>query len=233
MKTIGLIGGMSWESTVTYYKIINETVNRRLGGLHSAKILMYSVDFAEIEECQANGDWAKSAEILGAAALNLQKAGADFIVICTNTMHKVVPEISETINIPIMHIADATADALINAGIKTAALLGTKYTMQQDFCKERLTARGINVLIPNDNDVEIVNRVIYEEFCLGIISPVSRKEYVRIIGVLKEKGAEAVILGCTEIGLLIDECCSPLPVFDTTLIHAQKAALYSIDEENK
>ena len=233
MKTIGLIGGMSWESTVTYYKIINEAVSRRLGGLHSAKILMYSVDFAEIEECQANGDWTKSAEILGAAALNLQKAGADFIVICTNTMHKVVPEIAEMINIPIMHISDATADALINAGIKTAALLGTKYTMRQDFYKERLTARGINVLIPNDNDVEIVNRVIYEELCMGIISPSSCEEYVRIIGGLKEKGAEAVILGCTEIGLLIDEGCSPLPVFDTTLIHAEKAALYAIDEEIK
>ena len=194
---------------------------------------MYSVDFAEIEECQANGDWAKSAEILGTAAVNLQKAGADFIVICTNTMHKVVPDIAEMINIPIMHIADATADALIGAGIKTAALLGTKYTMRQDFYKERLTARGINVLIPNDNDVEIVNRVIYEELCLGNILPSSREEYVRIIGGLKEKGAEAVILGCTEIGLLIDGDCSPLPVFDTTLIHAEKAALYAIDEEIK
>lgn len=224
---------MSWESTVTYYKIINETVSRRLGGLHSGKILMYSVDFAEIEECQANGDWVKSAEILGAAALNLQKAGADFIVICTNTMHKVVPEIAEMINIPIMHIADAAADALIGAGIKTAALLGTKYTMRQDFYKERLTACGINVLIPNDNDVETVNRVIYEELCLGNILPSSRGEYVRIIGGLKEKGAEAVILGCTEIGLLIDGDCSPLPVFDTTLIHAEKAALYAIDEEIK
>ena len=233
MKTIGLIGGMSWESTVTYYKVINETVNRRLGGLHSAKILMYSVDFAEIEECQARGDWAKSADILGTAALNLQRAGAYFIVICTNTMHKVVPEISEMTDIPIMHIADAAADALTANGIKTAALLGTKYTMQQDFYKERLTARRINVLIPNDNDIETVNRVIYEELCLGVISPSSREEYVRIIGDLKKSGAEAVILGCTEIGLLIDEDCSPLPVFDTTLIHAEKAALYSIDEEIK
>ena len=233
MKTIGLIGGMSWESTVTYYKIINETVSRRFGGLHSAKILLYSVDFAEIEECQASGDWAKSAEILGAAALDLQKAGADFIVICTNTMHKIVPEISKMINVPIMHIADATAAALIGAGIKTAALLGTKYTMRQDFYKERLTARGINVLIPNEDDIETVNRVIYEELCLGVVSPSSREEYVRIIGDLKENGAEAVILGCTEIGLLIDGDCSPLPVFDTTLIHAEKAALYSIDEETK
>lgn len=233
MKTIGLIGGMSWESTVTYYKIINETVNRHLGGLHSAKILMYSVDFAEIEECQASGDWAKSADILGAAARDLQKAGADFIVICTNTMHKVVPEISEMIDIPITHIADATADALTGAGIKTAALLGTKYTMQQDFYKERLTARGINVLIPNDNDVEAVNRVIYGELCRGVILPSSREEYVRIIDDLKKKGAEGVILGCTEIGLLINAECSPLPVFDTTLIHAEKAALYSIGGESK
>lgn len=228
MKTIGLIGGMSWESTVTYYRIINETVSRELGGLHSAKILMYSVDFAEIEECQSNGDWAKSAEILGTAALNLQKAGADFIVICTNTMHKVVPEISECIDIPIMHIADATADALNSAGVKTAALLGTKYTMRQDFYKERLTARGINVLIPDDSDVEIVNNVIYDELCRGIISPLSRDEYVRIIGGLKQNGAQGVVLGCTEIGLLINADCSPLPVFDTTLIHAEKAALYSV-----
>lgn len=228
MKTIGLIGGMSWESTVTYYRIINETVSRELGGLHSAKILMYSVDFAEIEECQSNGDWAKSAEILGTAALNLQKAGADFIVICTNTMHKVVPEISECIDIPIMHIADATADALNSAGAKTAALLGTKYTMRQDFYKERLTARGINVLIPDDSDVEIVNNVIYDELCRGIISPSSRDEYVRIIGGLKQNGAQGVVLGCTEIGLLINADCSPLPVFDTTLIHAEKAALYSV-----
>lgn len=233
MKTIGLIGGMSWESTVTYYKVINETVGRRLGGLHSAKLLMYSVDFAEIEECQANGDWAKSARILGTGALNLQKAGADFIVICTNTMHKVVPEISEMTDVPIMHIADATADALIGSGIKTAALLGTKYTMQQDFYKERLVKRGISVLIPNEDDIETVNRVIYGELCRGIISPVSRGEYVRIINELKRRGAEAVILGCTEIGLLIDADCSPLPVFDTTLIHAEKAALYSIDGEIK
>ena len=224
---------MSWKSTVTYYKVINDTVSRRLGGLHSAKILMYSVDFAEIEECQASGDWAKSAEILGTAALNLQKAGADFIVICTNTMHKVVPEISEMIDIPVMHIAEATADALIGTGVKTAALLGTKYTMRQDFYKERLTTRGINVLIPNDDDVETVNRVIYDELCRGIISPSSREEYVRITEELKKKGAEAVILGCTEIGLLINEECSPLPVFDTTLIHAEKAALYSLDGEIK
>lgn len=233
MKTIGLIGGMSWESTVTYYKIINELVSRRLGGLHSAKIILYSVDFAEIEECQSNGDWEKSADILSAAALNLQNAGADFIVICTNTMHKVAPGISEKIEIPIIHIADATADALLESGIKTAALLGTKYTMQQDFYKERLVKRGISVLIPDSGDIETVNRVIYEELCRGVISPASRDEYVRIINGLKQRGAEAVILGCTEIGLLIDESRSPLPVFDTTVIHAEKAALYSISEDNR
>lgn len=229
MKTIGLIGGMSWESTVTYYQLINETVKQRLGGLHSAKILMYSVDFAEIEECQASGDWNKSAEILGAAALALQKAGADFIVICTNTMHKVAPDIEKRIDIPIMHIADATSDALLNADVKKAALLGTKYTMLQDFYKERLEKRGIAVLVPNGDDVETVNRVIYEELCRGVVLPSSRDEYVRIIGELKQQGAQGVILGCTEIGMLVNEDCSPLPVFDTTIIHAEKAALFSIE----
>lgn len=231
MKTIGLIGGMSWESTVTYYRLINEYVKSRLGGLHSAKILMYSVDFAEIEECQASGNWDKSAAILGSAAQSLQKAGADFIVICTNTMHKVVPAIEKRIDIPIIHIADATADVLLNADIKKAALLGTKYTMLQDFYKERLEKRGITVLIPNGDDVETINRVIYDELCRGIVSPTSREEYARIIGELKRLGAQGVILGCTEIGMLIDEKCSPLPVFDTTVIHAEKAADISLQEE--
>lgn len=231
MKTIGLIGGMSWESTVTYYRLINEYVKSRLGGLHSAKILMYSVDFAEIEECQASGDWGKSAAILGSAAQSLQKAGADFIVICTNTMHKVVPAIEKRIDIPIIHIADATADVLLNADIKKAALLGTKYTMLQDFYKERLEKRGITVLIPNGDDVETINRVIYDELCRGIVSPTSREEYARIIGELKGLGAQGVIPGCTEIGMLIDEKCSPIPVFDTTVIHAEKAANVSLQEE--
>lgn len=231
MKTIGLIGGMSWESTVTYYRLINEYVKSRLGGLHSAKILMYSVDFAEIEECQASGNWDKSAAILSSAAQSLQKAGADFIVICTNTMHKVVPVIEKRIDIPIIHIADATADVLLNADIKKAALLGTKYTMLQDFYKERLEKRGITVLIPNDGDIETVNRVIFDELCRGIVSPTSREEYARIIGELKRLGAQGVILGCTEIGMLIDEKCSSLPVFDTTVIHAEKAADISLQEE--
>lgn len=224
MKIIGLIGGMSWESTVTYYRLINEYVKNKLGGLHSAKILLYSVDFAEIEECQASGDWDKSAAILGTAALNLQKAGADFIIICTNTMHKVAPEISAAIDIPVIHIADAVADALLAANITKAALLGTKYTMLQDFYRERLEKRGISVLVPNGGDIEIVNRVIYDELCRGIVSPSSREEYVRIISEMKQQGAQGVILGCTEIGMLINEQCSPLPVFDTTVIHAKKAA---------
>lgn len=228
MKTIGLIGGMSWESTVTYYKLINETVKEKLGGFHSAKILLYSVDFAEIEECQAQGEWDQSAAILAHAAKSLEKAGADFIIICTNTMHKVAPQIQMQIQIPIVHIADATADVLEQNGIKKVALLGTKYTMTQDFYKEKLITRGIAVIIPDAHDVELVNHVIYDELCLGIRSDESRKEYVRIIEELKSKGAEGVILGCTEIGLLIHQKDSSLPVFDTTQIHAQKAALRSI-----
>lgn len=223
MKTIGLIGGMSWESTVTYYKIINETVKERLGGFHSGKILLYSVDFAEIEECQAKGEWEKSAEILSEAAENLEKAGADFIVICTNTMHKVAGKIQENIKIPVIHIADATARKLKQDGILKTALLGTKYTMTQDFYKEKLRENGIEVLIPEEKDIEIVNHVIYEELCLGKILDSSRKEYIRIIDGLKEKGAQGVILGCTEIGLLISQKDSPLPVYDTTEIHALSA----------
>ncbi|KAH0791629.1 aspartate/glutamate racemase family protein [Histomonas meleagridis] len=229
MKTIGLLGGMSWESTVTYYQIINETIKQKLGGLHSAKILLYSVDFAEIEKYQSDGDWDKSAEVLGKAASNLQKAGADFIVICTNTMHKVAPQIQEQISIPIVHIADATAEALLLAGHHTVALLGTKYTMTQDFYKSKLEGHGIKVLVPEQNDIETVNTVIYDELCRGIISPESRAKYVEIIKKLEKIGAEAVILGCTEIGLLIHQSDSPLHVFDTTFIHAEKAALKALE----
>lgn len=225
MKTVGLLGGMSWESTVTYYQIVNETVKEKLGGLHSAKILMYSVDFDEIEKLQASGNWEQSAQILADAACRLEKAGADFIVICTNTMHKVAPQIQSHINIPILHIADATADELTKANIKTVALLGTKYTMTQDFYKNKISKRNINVLIPDDKDIETINHVIYDELCRGIISDASRKEYVRIISSLQQKGAQGVILGCTEIGLLISQKDLPIPVFDTTYIHARKAAL--------
>ena len=228
MRTIGLIGGMSWESTVTYYQIINEAVKQELGGLHSAKILLYSVDFSEIEECQANGDWDKSADILSAAAQNLEQAGADFIVICTNTMHKVAPQIQSRIGIPIIHIAQATADELKRRHITKVALLGTKYTMTQDFYKEKLISAGIDVLIPNEQEIETVNDVIYHELCLGIISEDSKEEYQRIIDHLAKQGAQGVILGCTEIGLLIRQEDIDLPVFDTTRIHALKAAELSL-----
>lgn len=228
LKTIGLIGGMSWESTVTYYKIINETVKERLGGLHSAKCILYSVDFQEIEECQANGNWEKSGEILGEAANNLEKAGADFIVICTNTMHKVVNQIKEKISIPILHIAEMTAEKILEKGLKNIALLGTKYTMEQDFYKSKLIEKGINVIIPDKNDIEIINKVIYDELCLGIINSNSKKKFLEIVDKLRNKGAEGIILGCTEIGLLIKNEDTDVPLFDTAIIHAEQAAMYSI-----
>ena len=228
LKTIGLIGGMSWESTVTYYKIINETVKERLGGLHSAKCILYSVDFQEIEECQANGNWEKSGEILGEAANNLEKAGADFIVICTNTMHKVVNQIKEKILIPILHIAEMTAEKILEKGLKNIALLGTKYTMEQDFYKSKLIEKGINVIIPDKNDIEIINKVIYDELCLGTINSNSKKKFLEIVDKLRSKGAEGIILGCTEIGLLIKNEDTDVPLFDTAIIHAEQAAIYSI-----
>ncbi len=224
MKTLGLIGGMSWESTIPYYRIINEAVKERLGGLHSARLILYSVDFAEIEACQAAGDWAKSAEIMADAAVKLQQAGADYIVICTNTMHKVVPEMLPKLQIPVIHIADATAAALKKKGIRKAALLGTKYTMTQDFYKQRLADNGIEVVVPEADDIEIVNDVIYNELCRGEIKESSRKKYAEIINKLKAAGAGGVILGCTEIGLLIRAEDAVLPVFDTTVIHANRAA---------
>lgn len=228
MKTIGLIGGMSWESTVTYYKIINEVIKEKLGGLHSAKCVLYSVDFQEIEECQANGNWEKSGEILGEAANNLEKAGADFIVICTNTMHKVINQIKEKISIPILHIAEMTAEKILEKGLKNIALLGTKYTMEQDFYKSKLIEKGINVIIPDKNDIEIINKVIYDELCLGTINSNSKKKFLEIVDKLRSKGAEGIILGCTEIGLLIKNEDTDVPLFDTAVIHAEEAAIYSI-----
>jgi len=230
LKTIGLLGGMSWESTVTYYQIVNELVKQELGGLHSAKVLLYSVDFSEIEKCQADGDWNKSADILSTAAEKLEAAGADFIVICTNTMHKVAPQIQSRIRIPIIHIAEATADELKRHKITKVALLGTKYTMTQDFYKEKLIDAGITVLIPDAHGVETVNNVIYNELCLGVISEGSKEKYQDIIEELVKKGAQGVILGCTEIGLLIRQTDVSVPVFDTTRIHASKAAMLSMEE---
>ena len=228
MKTIGLIGGMSWESSATYYQIINQTIKEELGGLHSAKSILYSVDFQEIEHYQANGDWEKSAQVLSNGAISLEKAGADFILICTNTMHKVAPQIQSKIQIPILHIADLTAEELLKKSIKKVALLGTKYTMEQNFYKNRLTEKGIEVIIPNDDDRAVVNQTIYEELCLGIISPSSKKKFIEIIMKLSTQGAEGIILGCTEIGLLVQQQDTKVPLFDTTLIHAKSAALYAL-----
>lgn len=231
MKTIGLIGGMSWESTTHYYQLLNEEVVNRLGGLHSAKIVLYSVDFDEIEKCQSANEWEKSGEILGEAAKGLEAAGADFILICTNTMHKVAPQIASMINIPILHIADATADELEKSGIRCVGLLGTKYTMIDDFYISKLTDRGINVVVPDEEDIEIVNNVIFNELCLGWINERSRQKYIEIISKLKEKGAEGVILGCTEIGLLVHQDDVDIPVFDTTVIHAKRAAEIAMEDE--
>jgi len=228
MKTIGLIGGMSWESTVTYYKVINETVKNHLGGLHSARLILYSVDFQEIEACQANGEWDKSAQILTAAAVGLEKAGAEMAVICTNTMHKIAPQIQEHISIPILHIADAAAAALRVQNITKTALLGTRYTMEGKFYKQKLVDAGIDVLVPQGAEAKEVNRVIYEELCVGIITEESKAKFLKVIDRLKAKGAQSVILGCTEIGLLIGQKDTDLPVFDTALIHAEMAALEAI-----
>lgn len=229
MKTIGLIGGMSWESTLTYYQLINEHVKAALGGLHSAKILLYSVDFAEIEACQASGDWDRSAVLLTAAAQSLERAGADFLLICTNTMHKVAGQIQARVGIPLLHIAQATARALIEQGIRRAALLGTKYTMTQDFYQQALRQAGLEVLTPRGGDVDLVNRVIYDELCLGVCREESRRAYQDVICGLAAEGAQAVILGCTEIGLLIRPEDSPLPVFDTARIHAAEAARLALE----
>lgn len=223
MRTIGLIGGMSWESSAEYYRIINEEVKLRLGGLHSAKCLLYSVDFEEVERFQAQGEWDKAGELLGNVALALEKGGAEFIVICTNTMHKVIAHIERKITIPILHIADATANQIKKSSIQTIGLLGTKYTMEQDFYKSRIESCGICVIVPNEDDREIVNKVIYDELCLGNIQESSRAYYKKVIQNMMNEGAEGIILGCTEIGLLIKQEHSEVPLYDTTVIHAIEA----------
>jgi len=223
LKTIGLIGGMSWESSAMYYRLLNEKVQQQLGGLHSAKCILYSVDFQEIEHYQANGQWQNAGEILGEAARSLEKAGADFIVICTNTMHKVIDIIETNITIPILHIADATAVQIQQASIQTIALLGTKYTMEQEFYKTRIEQAGINVIVPNEEERTVINRIIYEELCLGKIEPTSKETYLQVIANLVKSGAQGIILGCTEIGLLIQQEDVLVPVFDTTIIHALAA----------
>ena len=224
MKTIGLIGGMSWESSAEYYRLINTLVKERLGGFHSAKCVMISVDFAEIETLQREDRWAESAQVLIAAAQNLERAGADILVLCTNTMHKVAGSIEASIQIPLLHIADATAEQIRAQGLTTVGLLGTRFTMEQDFYVGRLTARyGLQVLIPDSAEREMIHRVIYDELCLGDIKATSKAQYLDVIDGLIERGAQGIILGCTEIGLLIQAEDCRVPVFDTTRLHAQAA----------
>lgn len=225
MKVIGLIGGMSWESTVPYYRQINETVRERLGGLHSARVILYSVDFHEIERLQHSGDWQAAGTVLADAARALEAAGAEFVVLCTNTMHMVAPAIEAAVRIPLFHIADPTADAIRNCGFSTVGLLGTRFTMEQSFYKDRLRERhGLTVLVPAPPEQEVVHRVIYEELCLGKLVAESRSEYREIMASLVARGAEAIILGCTEISLLVGQNDAAVPLFDTTAIHARQAA---------
>ena len=228
MKTIGLIGGMSWESTVGYYQIINRTVQQKLGGFHSAQCLLYSVDFHEIEKCQEEGDWKKSAEILSLVAQSLERAGADFIVICTNTMHKVAGEIQRTISIPILHIAEVTAEELLKNRIGKVALLGTKYTMEQDFYKDKLAEKNLEVLVPDEEDREFINHTIFHELCHGVVSEESKAGFLKIIDKMVALGAQGIILSCTEIGMLIQQKDTAVPLFDTTEILAKSAALYAL-----
>jgi len=224
MKTIGLLGGMSWESTVGYYTLINQGVKEALGALHSAKIAMVSVDFDPIAKLQHAGDWEETGRLLAEAARSIQAAGADFLLICTNTMHKVAPQIEAAIDIPILHIADATAEVLIQRGVKTVGLLGTAFTMEQDFYRGRLVEKhGIDVLVPNEEGRKTVHDIIYHELCLGNQKPESKEKYLRIIDELASRGAEAVILGCTEIGMLVKQEDTEVMLLDTTAVHAAKA----------
>jgi aspartate racemase len=231
MKQIGLIGGMSWESTQEYYRIINQTVKQRLGGWHSARLLLVSVDFDEIEQHQRNDDWAAAAAVLTTAAWQLERGGADFFLICTNTMHKVATQIESAVHIPLVHIAEATAAAIEAAGLDQVGLLGTRFTMEEDFLKGYLTSRhGIDVVIPDEADRRQVHAVIYDELCLGRVNPASRKAFVDIIGRLEARGARGVVLGCTEIPLLVSAEDVTIPVFDTTTIHAMKAVDLALTE---
>ncbi|WP_022851219.1 aspartate/glutamate racemase family protein [Limisalsivibrio acetivorans] len=231
MKKIGMLGGMSWESTVNYYKLINEGVRERLGGLHSAEILMYSVDFHEIERLQNEGLWGRMGEMLSRSAMKLERAGADFIVICTNTMHKVAPAIEDSVDVPLLHIADATGRAVRRQAIKTVGLLGTAFTMEQEFYKGRLEdVHDLNVITPTKNDRKIVHDVIYKELCMGITRDESRRRYIDIIDDLAERGAEGVILGCTEIGMLVNQEDTKLDLFDTTAIHADAAVEFALED---
>ncbi len=232
MKTIGLIGGMSWESSIEYYRIINETAREKLGGLHSAKSLMVTVDFAEIEKLQHEDRWDEAAQILIKCAQDLEHGGADFIVLCTNTMHKAADQIQVNINIPFLHIADATAEKIQVAGIKKIGLLGTRFTMEQDFYKGRLIEKyGLKVYIPNKSERDYVHHVIYDELCLGLVKNESRDEYKKIMQSLIEQGAQGIILGCTEIELLVKQEDSSVPLFPTSYIHALAAVEFALSEK--
>ncbi len=230
MKTVGLIGGMSWESTVTYYQLLNEGIKDALGGLHSAKVLLYSVDFYEIESLMSRGAWDKAAELLGDVAARLEQAGADMILICTNTLHKVAPQVQTKIRVPLVHIAEAAAETLKEQGISRVGLLGTQYTMTQEFYRDKLVERGIEVLIPEGDDIELVNRVIFDELCLGIVKEESRAEYLRVIAALQQRGVQGILLGCTELGLIVAKEDVSLPLYDTTEIHAKKALALALAE---
>ena len=230
MRTIGLLGGMSFESTIPYYRIVNETVRERLGGLHSAKVAMVSVDFHDVERMQTAGDWSAAGEFLADAARAVEASGADFLVLCTNTMHKVAADIERAIAIPLLHIADPTADAIRAAGLSTVALLGTRFTMEQNFYRERMRMRGIDTLIPDAADRDWMHRVIYEELCRGVVCDASRTRLAQLSGELAARGAEGVILGCTEIAMLIEPRESKIPIFDTARLHAEAAALLALDD---
>ncbi|MHB9295543.1 aspartate racemase [Pillotina sp. SPG140] len=228
MKCIGLIGGMSWESTVEYYRIINEEIKNKLGGFNSAKCILWSVNFEEIELYQRTNNWRKCGEILNNAAKNLEKAGAELLILCTNTMHKISDMLLQDIKIPFLHIADMTADEIIKEKINTVGLLGTKYTMSEDFYKSKLIEKNINVIVPKEDDQIIINEIIYEELCKGIIKENSQKKYIEIINEMVKNGIQGIILGCTEIGLLIKQKDVSIKTFDTTIIHAKKAVAYSL-----
>jgi aspartate racemase len=229
MKTLGLLGGMSWESTVPYYRTINETVRERLGGLHSATLVLFSVDFEEIERLQRGGDWGTAGQRLGQAARAVEAAGAELLVLCTNTMHKVAPAIEQVVRIPLLHIADPTGAAIRAAGFSTVGLLGTRFTMEQDFYRDRLReCHGIEVLVPPPADRDLVHRVIYEELCLGQVRDESRAVYRQVMADLARRGAQAIILGCTEITLLVSAQDAQVPLFDTTALHARAAAEWAI-----
>ncbi|MFI7322087.1 aspartate/glutamate racemase family protein [Streptomyces venezuelae] len=223
MKTIGLIGGMSWESSAEYYRLLNELVRDRLGGLHSARCVLYSVDFAEIEQLQVQGEWERAGDVLAVAAKRVEAAGADLVLICTNTMHKVADQVQAAVSVPLLHLGDATAEAVRRAGITRVGLLGTAFTMEQDFYRKRLSAHGLDVLVPDEAGRGLVHRVIYEELCLGVVREESRAAYQEVIHSLVRRGAQGVILGCTEIELLIQQEHSPVPVFPTTRLHAEAA----------